>query len=163
MQNGAGPDEAKSPSEVLAELLRAIRGRQGLSAQDVAETVRRMGGTLDRAAISKIEGGRRGVSLDEALLLAAALQVAPVHLLLPREDDAPVRVVPAASVSTAHARRWFRGIEPLPAASDRIYRTEVPDSEWQPARQSTPEEIRAFNERMGAETRYVPPAAEDDG
>lgn len=121
---------AKAPSGVLAELLPAIRARRQLSAQQLAAKVRKLGGTLDRAAISKIETGARGVSLDEAVLLAVALDVAPVHLLTPRRDDQQVAVTPTTEVPAIAARRWVRGLDPLPGHDDKGYRTEVPQSEW---------------------------------
>jgi transcriptional regulator with XRE-family HTH domain len=122
--------DAKPPSRVLADALADIRGRQGLSAEALAQRLREHGGLLDRAAISKIENGMRGVSLDEALLLAVALGLSPLHLFLPREDDDIVELAPDVRVESIAARRWIRGIEPLPGQDDRVYRTEVPASEW---------------------------------
>ncbi len=123
-------EKGKSPSQVLAEQLPAVRARRQLSAQQLAAAVRKLGGTLDRAAISKIETGARGVSLDEAVMLAVALDVAPVHLLTSRDDHEQVSVAPAVTVPAARARRWVRGLEPLPGRDDKAYRTEVPASEW---------------------------------
>lgn len=144
-------EHGKSPSQVLAELLPAIRARRQLSAQQLAAAVRKLGGTLDRAAISKIETGARGVSLDEAVLLAVALDVAPVHLLTPRDDDEPVSVAPAVTVAADRARRWVRGLEPLPDHDDQSYRTEVPASEW--ARQG--ERVRQAEAAVGASRRRL--------
>jgi transcriptional regulator with XRE-family HTH domain len=116
----------KPPSQVLAEALADIRGRQGLSAEALAQRVREHGGQLDRAAISKIENGMRGVSLDDALLLAVALGVSPLHLFLPRDDNEGVELAPDVQVTAVAARRWIRGLEPLPGQDDR----EIPASEW---------------------------------
>jgi hypothetical protein len=41
-----------------------------------------------------------------------------------------VEVVPAYSTTAAAVRRWIRGTEQLPKLDDRIFRTEVPESEW---------------------------------
>lgn len=119
---------------VVATNLAAIRTRVGMSsAQDLADRVKELGGRLDRAAISKIESGTRNVSLDEAVLLAAALDVAPVHLLVPLDDAAQVQIVPSRKPVTATAaREWVRGRRPLPMTNARTYRTSwVPESEWE--------------------------------
>src|SRR4051794_7495768 len=80
---------------VVARHLSTVRSRVGMdSAQELADRVKALGGKLDRAAIAKIESGTRNVSLDEALLLAAALDVAPVHLFFPLNDDAEVEIAP---------------------------------------------------------------------
>jgi transcriptional regulator with XRE-family HTH domain len=125
------PDEdTPTASQVLAAALPAVRARQGLSAEDLAARVKLRGGKLDRAAISKIENGTRGVSLDDAILLAVALGVSPLHLFTPREDNAFVRVTPTEYVTAGTVRRWIRGTTPLKGQDDRVYRTEVPESEW---------------------------------
>lgn len=122
--------DAKAPSGVLAAQLPAIRARRQLSAEALAKRVKGLGGGLDRAAISKIETGTRGISLDEALLLAVALDVAPLHLFVPREDAETVALAPSLTASAREVRQWVRGQQPLPGRDDRAYRTEVPDSEW---------------------------------
>ncbi len=146
---------AKSPRYVLAELLPQIRARAGdMSAQQLADRVHELGGRLDRAAISKIESKSRNVSLDEALLLAVALDVAPVHLFLPRDDAAAVALTPAMSaVNTVEAREWLRGHEQLSGLADKPYRTEVPDSEWERTRQPSPRELDAANAVERADRR----------
>jgi len=54
----------------FAERMRAVRQARNWSAQEVAN---RSG--MTRVAISKIENGDRGISIDEAFTLAAALDV----------------------------------------------------------------------------------------
>jgi transcriptional regulator with XRE-family HTH domain len=125
------PDEDHpTPSQVLAAELPKIRKRQGLSAEQLGNRVRFHGGQLDQASISKIENGVRGVSLDEAVQLAVALGISPIHLFIPREDGDFVRVTPTEYVTAATARRWIRGTTPLKGQDDRVYHTEVPESEW---------------------------------
>jgi transcriptional regulator with XRE-family HTH domain len=122
-------EQGKRPSDVLAAQLPRIRNRLELTAQQLADRIADMGGSLDRAAISKIEVGKRGVSLDEAIEIAAALGIAPIHLFLPRDDGAPVCVAPDLEVPAAQARAWVRGYEPLEGMDERTYRIEVPASE----------------------------------
>ncbi len=139
---------------VLAELLPQVRARADLSAQQLADRVSAIGGKLDRAAISKIESRTRNVSLDEALLLAVALDVAPVHLFIPRDNDDTIELAPAlAAPDAARAREWFRGHEQLPLQNEKTYRTEVPDSEWEAARQPSRRELDAANAWESARRR----------
>jgi transcriptional regulator with XRE-family HTH domain len=119
---------------VVARHLSTVRSRVGMdSAQELADRVKALGGKLDRAAISKIESGTRNVSLDEALLLAAALDVAPVHLFFPLNDDAEVEIAPGLQpVRTADARAWLRGLAPLPGRNEQTYRSAwIPPSEYE--------------------------------
>lgn len=137
-------DHDGAASAVLAAQLAGMRERrEGMSAAKLADRVKELGGKLDRVAISKIENGARGVSLDEALILAAALDIAPLHLFLPLDDNANARIAPEIEVSARQARRWVRGQEPLPGMDERIFRTEVPRSEWEAAQQPSAEEERA--------------------
>lgn len=157
-------------TEIVAKRVRQLRDKYGWSARELARRCEEAGGPkLDQSVISNLELGRRGsVSIDEVLVLALVLDVAPVHLFVPVEDEAVE--VGRWTVGSPVVREWVRGRYPLPSQDSRRYWTEVPDHEWDAveaasrgaAAQSTPEEIRAFDERMGAETRYVPPAAEDD-
>ncbi len=138
--------DTQAPSGVLAGQLPAIRARRQLSAEALAKRVKALGGGLDRAAISKIETGARGVSLDEALLLAVALDVAPLHLFVPRDDAQPVALTPSLTASAPQVRQWVRGQQPLPGRDDRAYRTEVPDSEWDHVSQRLKNAERAVTE-----------------
>lgn len=124
---------AISARHVLAENLASIRARVGMaSAQELADKVKELGGRLDRAAIAKIESKTRNVSLDEALLLAAALDVAPVHLIFPLDDDRAVEIASRSQpVPARDAREWLRGREPLPGTNEKLFRSAwIPDSEW---------------------------------
>lgn len=109
---------------------------------------------LSAATLHNVETGRpgedglrrRNITVDEWLVLAAALDVAPVHLLIPIEDDlAPYAVTPEATVGTGRARAWIRGLFPLPSTDERLYFSEVPRFEWiPPGAPSDAEERRAF-------------------
>lgn len=127
-------DGETSARYVVAANLASIRARVGMaSAQELADRVKEIGGRLDRAAISKIESKARNVSLDEALMLAVALDVSPVHLFLPLDDDAPVQLAPKlAPVKARDVREWLRGRAPLPTTNEKTFRTAwIPDSEWE--------------------------------
>lgn len=148
-------EDAKTSARwVVARHLAAVRSRVGMaSAQELADRVQELGGRLDRAAISKIESGTRNVSLDEALLLAAALNVAPVHLFFPLNDDAEVEIAPGLKrVPAAAARAWFRGQEPLPGQPEQTYRSAwIPPSEYERGRAR----LRAADAELAAAERRL--------
>ncbi|MBA2738674.1 MAG: helix-turn-helix transcriptional regulator, partial [Nocardioidaceae bacterium] len=122
-----------TPTRAVAELVRSARDRRGWTGQQVAEKCAEAGmPALDRSAVTNIETGRRRrIGVDEWLVLAAVLDVAPLHLLFPRADDDVVAVTPTGSVSAGQARRWATGREPLPDGDERTFRYEVPDSEYE--------------------------------
>ena len=103
------------------------------SAQELADRVQSLGGKLDRAAIAKIESQLRNVTLDEALLLALALNVSPVHLVFPLDDDEQVLLAPdGPSVTAKEAREWLRGRAAIQGVDEKLFLSAwVPESEWQ--------------------------------
>ncbi len=128
------PDQAttaKTPAEVVPAQTRMWRRQRGLTQKALAEIVEADGGDLTRGTLAKIECGARGVSLEEVVLLAAALQITPLHLFLPVDDDEAVQITPTLSVSAVQARAWVRGHQPLPGMIPRLFHTSVPDSEWE--------------------------------
>lgn len=114
-----------------------------MTAQELADKLRASGVPWDRGTVTKLETGRRqGVSVTEWLALARALDVAPVHLLIPLEDRALFQVTPNEALPAHRVRPWARGIVPLPGSDSRIFHTEVPLAE-----------LRAWS----GEERPVPP------
>lgn len=139
-------DDGNRPSDVLRRQLPELRKRLGdLSAQGLADRITAAGGDMHRAVLSKIETGNRTVTLDDVVLLAAVLDVSPLHLFVPLDDDAEVEVTPTLTVSADQARRWIRGQEPLPGMDERTFRTEVPLGEWEEAQKPSADEQRAMN------------------
>lgn len=123
-------ERAERPSEVLERQLAVWRKRRKLSAQDLANRIAEDGGTLDRLAISKIENGKRGISLDEWLQLAYALAVPPALLFLDLAKGEQVAIVPGAEIHPWLAWQWVTGQSEPITANRRGKRT----SEWQDAR-----------------------------
>jgi transcriptional regulator with XRE-family HTH domain len=124
---------AARPVETVARRVREVRRRRGLSAAQLAERLRDVGLEWDRSIIANLETGRRaGVDVAELLALAYVLRVAPVHLLIPIDDElAPYHVTPTQAVRAGRARAWVRGDDPL-SADRREYFSEVPEHEWTP-------------------------------
>lgn len=111
----------------VSRRVRELRARKGLSAKQVGERMtERCGVTWDRFTVANLETGRRkNLTVDELLALARVLDVAPVHLLVPI-DDQPFRMLPKEEQPADRVRAWVCGDEPLPGTDRRIFRTEVP-------------------------------------
>lgn len=121
---------ARRPSEITAQQTREVRQRKRWTQQQLSDRIGELGGVMDRVVIAKIETGRRGIPLDDALLLAVALNIAPSNLLLPMFSDEPVALAPQRAVSPRIARSWFRAQRPLPGDDERAYWSEVSDEDW---------------------------------
>ena len=100
------------PSEVFASRLREIRAARGVSQSELARRMTEEGRPLNKEALLRIEKGTRGLSLDEALALARLLDVAPGHLLSPR-DGSTVWLTDQRDVDGAGMRNWLLFGEPL--------------------------------------------------
>ncbi|MGW6879271.1 helix-turn-helix domain-containing protein [Streptomyces goshikiensis] len=140
----------ESPSDAVAQRAQELRKRQGLTAKDLAERCRLIGAPgLTASVIANIESGRRDlngrrrrqVTLEEWLILAQALNVAPIHLLVPIGGDKDdYKIVPKGP--TPHGthraplgeiRAWVRGETTLHGTDERLYYSEVPQGEWETA------------------------------
>lgn len=154
--------EPVTPGQAVARRLREVRRVRGWSAQDLADRCEALGvPSLDRSTVANIENGRRQrVGVDELLVLALALGVAPVHLLVPLEEEW-YAVAPEHVTGTSRVRQWVRGAYPMtgvPLTRDPVsrqadretYRTQRPEApEWEPPPEPTPEEeARRRQERI---------------
>jgi transcriptional regulator with XRE-family HTH domain len=121
------------PEQVFAQRVREIRTRRGWTQQKLAERLSELGLPTDRTTVLKIEKGEttraRNVSLREALAIAAALEVAPVHLIAPLEDDVLVAVTDEHVITAKHLRGWIRAELFLPGGTARGIAAGMPESE----------------------------------
>ncbi|WP_204806464.1 helix-turn-helix domain-containing protein [Mycobacterium riyadhense] len=98
---------AKRVGKAVADLRREL----GLTAQELANRCSELGAPIHRTTITKIENGRPRFDLGELLILAAALNTAPVALLFPGPDyNAPIEVLPGVQEREIEAVQWFSGI-----------------------------------------------------
>jgi len=104
------------PSAVFGARLREIREARGFTQVELAARLEAMGRPMNKAAILRIERGVRGVSLDEALALAAVLFVAPAHLLTPPDGEF-VWLTGKLGVDGAGLRNWLLFGHPMLMAS----------------------------------------------
>lgn len=90
---------------------------------------------FDKTVVANLETGRRRfVTVSELLALAYVLDVAPVHLLVPIDDDATAyQAVPGAvAVPPEVARSWVRGFDVIGDMDIRRFASEVPPHEYGP-------------------------------
>jgi transcriptional regulator with XRE-family HTH domain len=130
-----------TPSDVVAERVREVRKKNRMTVAQLAERCAELGvPELTEQAIYNLEAGRRdrrrqglrrrAVTVDELLVLALALHVAPVHLLVPTENsDAGYQVTPSVTVDSDQARAWMRGFAGLDGTDLRGFYFEVPAHE----------------------------------
>jgi transcriptional regulator with XRE-family HTH domain len=127
-----------TPSEVVGRRVQEARKHRGWSREELAARTRELGAEVSPASVFNLETGRtvgragrrRAVSVDELMVLAAALEVAPLFLTTARTDDSELfEVAPKLVIRTELARRWIRGDTPLPGSSRRAYHDEAPE-DW---------------------------------
>jgi transcriptional regulator with XRE-family HTH domain len=132
-----------TPSDVVAARVREVRTRRGLTAEQLATRCQELGAKLTTQGIYKIETAResatrppRQVTVDELLVLADALDVAPVHLLVPPDDyETPYHVTPTVTEANDRVRGWIRGLYTLRrlprVGAQRDFYTETPPDEFE--------------------------------
>lgn len=114
---GNETDGHTPPSSVARHRLRQLRTRLGLTVDEVVERCHRLGATdVTDNIIWNIESGRRKLSLDVTVTLAAALGVPFMSLLVPDDPDATIHATPALPVSPNRFTAWATGAAPLPGA-----------------------------------------------
>jgi transcriptional regulator with XRE-family HTH domain len=94
-----------------------LRTEAGLTQDELARKVREAGGDWDQAAIARLEGGHRGVSPEQMLILASALEVQLRQLIGGRDQDW-IRLSPTARLRTRAIRDAYAGhaVGTMPAA-----------------------------------------------
>jgi transcriptional regulator with XRE-family HTH domain len=131
MEHRDGP---LAPTQAVAKRVREVRERRRMTAAKLAAEMTRVGIGWDRNTVTKLETGRRAnVSVAELLALASVLDVAPVHLLVPFDDDGqPYQVTPTQVEAAGFVRDWIRGDWYLEDTDLRNFFSELPDHEFHP-------------------------------
>ena len=78
--------------------------------QQLADQTAELGMPIPRSVLANLESGRRDtISVAEVLVLAAALDVAPIDLICPVGFDEQTEMLPGALMDPLSAMRWFTG------------------------------------------------------
>jgi transcriptional regulator with XRE-family HTH domain len=89
----------------LASNIARVRKGQQKSLQDLEESLANIGHRISFSGLSKIERGERRVDVDDLMAIAIALDVSPLGLLLP-VDQEPATVVDVTGASGSLAVFW---------------------------------------------------------
>lgn len=92
-----GNDVGATGETVAANIARARKGQQ-ISLQELESRLIELGRRISFSGLSKIERGERRVDVDDLMAIAVALDVSPLGLLLPVDQE------PAATVDASGAR-----------------------------------------------------------
>ncbi len=113
-----------TPKEIAGLRLADLRRRRGITAEQLSARCVELGAShLTRNMVANIENRRRGVQLDDFLILSLALDVAPVDLLSLSEDNSEIAVL-TSTVTVTDAttwRGWLVGETALPESNLRLY------------------------------------------
>jgi transcriptional regulator with XRE-family HTH domain len=122
------------PSEVFRSRLREVRRAKGWTQQELAGALSSQGVGITAFAIARLESGKRGISLDEAVAIAAVLGPSLLHMIVPLEERGRVHLAPQMSAKVIDARAWIRGQRPLQQADEQLFYFQAPPSEadWFP-------------------------------
>lgn len=101
-----GPATVKS----IAKEVRRRRQALKMSTQQLADACAAQGFPIKRTVLSNLESGyRETITVPELIVLAKALEVAPIQLVYPIDAEPEVEVLPGHSVPTERAMLWFTG------------------------------------------------------
>lgn len=115
-----------TPTGTNARRVEQLRNRKGWNAAQLGEALAEHGVPWDRFTVRALENGKRqNVTVTEALALALVLDVAPVYLMVPLDDDVPFQVAPERLEPSGQVREWLRGHAVMPGQDARTYRSEV--------------------------------------
>ena len=118
----AGP--GLTARDVAGYRIAEFRRRRGLTAEQLAARCRQLGAAhITRSFVANIESRRRGLSVDDLLVLALALDVAAMELLaLAPDRDEVLSITTTVGVTDAELLRgWLVGQAALPESNARLY------------------------------------------
>lgn len=131
-----GDDE--SAAEVFARRLKEVREWHRLSQAGLARRLAKLGKTIDRERIARLELKRAQPTLEDVLAIAVVLDVSPLFLIAPqhgakRGDDGKLMSgrlrIGRRAIAARDAREWIRGEQPLPLQDEAAFRAQSPEDE----------------------------------
>lgn len=110
------------PHQAFGSALKAMREARGFKLRDLATAMKQRNDGdalgLEAPELSKLERGKRGVTIEQWLLLAAALDCPPLLLVVPLGGAESIRIAATSDVHPYLAMEWLSGRENL-ARSDQ--------------------------------------------
>ena len=143
-------EDRRIVSARVAERARALRMDRGLTThQKMAEALTAQGWPTNRSTVVRFESGKRGITVDDLVALAVALNVSPGWLLLPPETgNEEIPLVGSVTTPAWAAWQWVDGLDPLPTLSeDEGYNTPEESLAFQAGR---PPELRQREQHPAA-------------
>jgi transcriptional regulator with XRE-family HTH domain len=130
---------ARRASDFVADRVRQLRQRRGLTAEGLAARCAEIGAPeITRSVIANIETGRMGpdgrrrrdVTVDELFILAFALEVPPALLAIPLDGADALQVADEVLMDPLQAANWMAGddaaegfYEPGAGQAERVARS----------------------------------------
>jgi transcriptional regulator with XRE-family HTH domain len=106
----------------MAAQIKHLRARRNMTVKGLAARCSELGAEQMTAnAITSIEVRRRGISVDELLVLALALDVPPGYLLIPIDPAAKMAVTSTQIHDAGAVEQWIVGTAPLQAAGSHTF------------------------------------------
>jgi transcriptional regulator with XRE-family HTH domain len=106
-------------TQALANGVRRYRKERGMSTQQLADRTAELGMPIRRSVLANLENGRReSVSVTELLLLAAALDAAPIDLFYPVGLEERIEMLPGRMADSLGVVSWFCGDLKLDLAAE---------------------------------------------
>ena len=120
-----------STAATVAAQVKRIRKDRGQSTRELSEECADLGmPSLTRNRISDLELGRlHSITVAELLVLARALDVAPVALLCPVGQQETAEILPGQERNAFRAAQWVTGEGPFPGVSDDDYLIAI-NTDW---------------------------------
>lgn len=101
-------------SEVFRRQMIAKRQDRRWNQQELAEELDRLGADIgSRSIVSKIENGTRGIGIDDAFHIAAALNCPPPLMFIAPGSEKRVEVTTRSRIHPHLALEWVKGESPL--------------------------------------------------
>jgi transcriptional regulator with XRE-family HTH domain len=101
---------------VLAIQISELRDRQNKSQQELANML-----GVTQSTITRIESGKRAITVAEVFKIAAALDCAPVYLLSGGLTGEDIPVTPDLRLASGAAHDWIGGGLVLPGGDEHAY------------------------------------------
>jgi transcriptional regulator with XRE-family HTH domain len=91
----------------VAANIKAHRLRQDVAYAELSRRLEELGRPIATLGLSRIEGEKRRVDVDDLVAIARALAVNPLHLLVGEgADETQIEITPGVSITAAEAWEW---------------------------------------------------------